>query len=105
MDEWKQLAKLVLLEGRGVTFEAWKRRMDSYVEKTRILRNKESPNTKYIQPIAVEVSHGGDAGEAPGGAVGDKAGAKDPKKNCCWNCQTPDHAAELRKCSGCIKVR
>ena len=79
--------------------------MECYLEKTRISSNKVSPNTKYIQPIAVEASHGGDAGEAPGGAGGDKAGAKDPKKNCCWNCQTPDHAAELRKCSGCIKVR
>ena len=71
-------------------------------------RRSRTPATQ--QAIAGVVD--GDAGAAPevdsaaggGGGGGDPAVARDLKKYC-WNCKTSDHAAKLRVCSGCNRVR
>ena len=39
------------------------------------------------------------------GGVDQAAAAKEKPKKFCWNCQTPDHAVELKKCSACRRVR
>ena len=44
------------------------------------------------------------AGAIPGGANRAAAEREDPKKSC-WLCHNPEHAVELRVCSGCHKVR
>ena len=44
------------------------------------------------------------AGAIPGGANRAAAERHDIKEGC-WLCHTPEHAVELRVCSGCHKVR
>ena len=51
-----------------------------------------------------EVDGAAGSGGGGGGGGGDPAVATDPKKYC-WNCKTSDHAAKLRVCSGCNRVR
>ena len=45
----------------------------------------------------------GKAGADPGEA-NRAAGERDDQKKSCWLCHSPEHADQLRKCSGCHKV-
>ena len=76
-----------------------------------LLLSDERVNTN-IKPVAASKSHTAveeavmsyeDVGEAHGEPVEGAVVTK--KESCCWNCNTPDHALELMKCKGCLRVR
>ena len=68
-------------------------------------RKKKTPATQ--QAVAQEEAGVVDEDVVAGavGAVDQAAAAKEKPKKFCWNCQTPDHAVELKKCSACRRVR
>ena len=67
-------------------------------------RKKKTPATQ--QAVAQEAAGVVDEDVVEGavGAVDQAAAAKEKPKKFCWNCQTPGHAVELKKCSGCKRV-
>ena len=78
--------------------------LEELLEKATRLGEKETASTQQVITGVVDEDAG--MGQAVDGAAGggdDPDVAKDPKKHC-WNCQTPGHAVELLKCSGCKRV-
>ena len=68
-------------------------------------RKKQTPATQ--QAVAQEAAGVVDEDVVDGavGGVDQASAAKEKPKKFCWNCKTPDHAVELRKCSACRRVR
>ena len=62
-------------------------------------------DTGARRPTVDDAAGGGDQTVDGGAGGGDPAAAKENPRKFCWNCQAPDHAVELQKCSGCKRVR